>query len=499
MLTVDDALITQSGGVLAAIADRSAEFMQGVVAPFRKPQPSSAIVELERVIVHTEPHLDEYVAELIFRACLPPEKWRLELIEQAIFSATGDLGCKHLWPSAAVLGIGSAVSGGVQPLFLFDEHVSGQTRVAASCSQIVSDKMLTAVPDPIKRLLREVNAIDEFGGGHAQSLGNLIRSLHQVQLLLSTDESGTARLANAVPLSTEWKRAVISACIAAIVYCENAGVDLVSDPDGKRATLQASLDNYVAKSVHRNHSRFEEAVQRLRSIFGDQAKAFKEGVLRGPNGPILDARGDEIPQLLLFSRVCFACEKCWGPGIRDLVATHFWEAELQKQLDFYSVEDAIEQLFAGPTSRLDTEVGVLTRASLPDIATVESNYRGGPTVTRRRRVWVIGFVAAPGVGSTNQALQNFLNRRNGGCGVFLIQTPSMGTAALFRGTNVPDAKWQQLAKTISDKEPDCWHIIYNSTGTIAPFILNGNKAHQYVPRSALDFPTLVELIRRTFY
>jgi hypothetical protein len=79
------------------------------------------------------------------------------------------------------------------------------------------------------------------------------------------------------------------------------------------------------------------------------------------------------------------------------------------------------------------------------------------------------------------------------------QKPTLGTSALFKGTHIPEDKWQRLVRVIESKEDECWHIIERSDGTIAPFILNGNKTHQYVPRTALDDKSLVELIKRTFY
>jgi hypothetical protein len=107
--------------------------------------------------------------------------------------------------------------------------------------------------------------------------------------------------------------------------------------------------------------------------------------------------------------------------------------------------------------------------------------------------------AAPGVTRVHQAIQNYLSDNNYGCGFVLVRNPTLGTSALFKGANIPEEKWEKLVHLIKGKEDECWHVIERSDGTIAPFILNGNKTHQYVPRSALDDKALVALVKRTMY
>src|SRR3712207_4079018 len=107
MIAMTNQEMQRAGGFLAALTDKAAEYLHGIFVPTLRPQPHAAVERLERTIVHTAPHLDEYFAELLFRSCLGANKWGCDIIEQSIFSASDDLGCKHLWPSAAVLGIGS--------------------------------------------------------------------------------------------------------------------------------------------------------------------------------------------------------------------------------------------------------------------------------------------------------------------------------------------------------------------------------------------------------
>jgi hypothetical protein len=491
MLKITESDIRAAGGFLAALADKSVQYIHEILRGAVLPLTSEVINHLERIIVHTDPHLDEYVAELLFRACLPREKWDCELVEQSIFSEDDDLGSQHLWPSAAVLGVGSTSGGGVQPLFLFDEHVSGQTKVAASCTQIVTEKMLASVPNSIVDLLREVNIIDEFGGGHPQNLNNLIKSMHEVRFVFG-DSDGEEPQTIRDNLSPQWKRAVIDACIVAVIYCLQNKIDLYSDSESKRDALIASLENYIEHSPHSSDLRFGDAVNRMRSIFGDQRTTFQQALLR-------DHSGRSFPQLLLLSRICFASEYCWGPQIRDIIATHFWEGELQNHLHFYAVEEAVDMAVKGQKIKVSTPVGSITHNVLREMEIMAPDGRKGPLRRQRANVWVLTMTPAAGVARAHQAMQNYLNDNNYGCGFILLKNSALGTSALFKGSHIPEEKWQKLVNIITSKERDCWHVIHRSDGKIAPFILNGNKTHQYVPRTALNDKALVELIKRHLY
>ncbi|PIT04468.1 hypothetical protein TSA1_29700 [Bradyrhizobium nitroreducens] len=490
MIKITDANVAHAGGFLSALSDKSVEYMQSVLGQSFKPLSQQAVDQLERIIIHTDPHLDEYFAQLLFRACLPREKWQCDLVEQSIFSETDDLGAKHLWPSAAVLGVGSTFGGGARPLFLFDEHVSGQSKVAASCSQIVADKMLSSVPSSVRSVLDEVNTIDEFGGGHPQNLNNLVKSMHEIRFLFDSSASDGAQVRD--NLTPQWKRAIVDACLVAVVFCQENRINLLDNPDLKREALISSLENYIVHSPHTDEPRFDDAVNRMRSIFGDQQRTFKQAILGTP-------AGKSTPQLLLISRICFACTHCWGEAIRDVIATHFWEGELQNQLHFYAVEDAVGAAVRGQKIKVSTQVGTITHNVLREIDVMAPDHRGGPLRRKRAHVWVVTITPVAGVSRIHQAIQNYLNENNHGCGFILLKSPASGTAALFKGSHIPEEMWRRLVNTITSREGDCWHVIERSDGTIAPFILNGNKTHQYVPRTGLDDKALVELVKRTVF
>src|SRR5207247_52026 len=147
-----------------------------------------------------------------------------------------------------------------------------------------------ATPASIETLLREVNTIDEFGGGHPQNLNNLIKTLHEVRFFFGHRSDDASEIRDS--LSPQWNRAIIHTSIAALMYCLEHNIELRTDPTEKRAALTASLENYTRHSPHSGHPRFSDSIQRLKSVFGDQGAVFRDAVLRDRSGAITDHAGD---------------------------------------------------------------------------------------------------------------------------------------------------------------------------------------------------------------
>lgn len=458
---------------------------------------SNETLSLDRTIVHADPHLDEYVADLIFRASLPQKYWTCEFVEQAIFSTRGDTTSRLLWPSAAVFGIGSDAVGGVQPLFLFDEHVAGDTKIASSCCAIVADRMLRSKPEVLLPILREVDVIDEYGGAHPQHLHNLLKTLHNVRFVLGTAKDGSGTISDF--LSAQWKQIVVHASVATVAWCLRENNRRIYEPDAAKNALSGSLDNYVRHSPHVNATDFEKTIQRIRSVFGDQAKVAADAVLRKGRDVVRDDDGQPVGQLLTLGRICVAAEVCWGENARDVIATHFWESEVQKQLNFLEVQRTVERIHSSKSGRTVSNAGTVTLDVLDPVDVEVQNQRSSKREKRRQPVWVITMAARPHVFQPNQALMYHLNQRNAGCGVVLIRNTTIGTCALFAGSSIADVRWERLVNLLSSVEEECWHVVRNPNGGIAPFVLNGNRAHQYVPRSNLDRASLVEVVRKAFY
>ena len=473
-----DVLLRESIGVVSGLIDGSE-------------RGGARVAEgLERTIVHAAPHLDEYVADLLFRATLDPKYWACEFLEQSIFSRQADSTSRLLWPTSAVFGIGNVVEGDTRPLYLFDEHIA-EGKSAPSCSDLVVEQMLQDVPEALRPMLLEVSVIDEAGGAHQQHLNNLIKTLHDVRFHFGRGPGTVTSIVDYLP--AQWKQVIIHASIAAVIWCLNEARHEFLEPEASKRALFPSLDNYEVHSAHANRDGFDRAMNRVRGVYGDQAKVAVEGILRKHGEPVRDHTGEPVSQMLTLGRVCAAVELCWGESLRDVVATHFWESEIQGQLNFQDIRTELDNIGASDSGRIVSDVGILTR-DVMDSVLVET--RSGPS---RHPVWILTLAALPHVFQPNRALLHYLNQENDGCGIILLRNGSRGTHALFAGSAIPPEKWKRLVNTVRASEFDCWHAIKRPDGGYAPFILNGSRAHQYIAQSGIDRTTLMELVKRTFY
>ena len=503
MIPITKTDVMNSGGFLSALSAKSSEYVKSIIQGTK--QFDSIEGALLRNIVHTDPHLDEYFAELLFRACLPNDLANIEFIEETVFSADHDLGCQQLWPQAAVFGIGDTVSCGVAPLLLFDEHKNGKGKASSSCGEVVVNYLeannQVTFPDSVRTVLHEVNIIDEFGNAHPQHLGNLIKTIHNVRFLFSKGSSPKDDVKDF--LSPTWKRSLINGCITAVIYCLENDIDLISDPDSKKSELQKSLKEYVDKSLHKSHPNFEKARQIIASNFGSQQGVFGKAVLKSAKGPIIDANGNNVPQILILSRICFACYKCWGEKITNMIMLHFWETEFQNQINFLALFEELDKAFKNQKSvNKRTRLGVIRREILHPIEIrkkiSDKNTHQTKYIRRQSPLWVINIRPTSDVFNANQATLNYINKNNNGVGLILIEDTYIGTKTLFRGEAIPSTNWAKLTHLIESIEPQCWHDPSTDPNQPAPFIINGSKAHQYVLCSRLDMDALCMLVKRCF-
>jgi len=231
---------------------------------------------------------------------------------------------------------------------------------------------------------------------------------------------------------------------------------------------------------------------------------FQQAILKDDKDqPIRDTQGKTIPQLLLLPRICFACHHCWGEEMSKAIMLHFWEVEFQSQLNFQMVFDELEDTLNHEDVAVVKEVGTIQRKTLPPIdftEKVSDNVTRKTRVIRKRKpLWLIGFSPASGVLNANRPILNYINKRNDGCGIGLLEDAFTGTKVLFKGSAVPGDKWKRLVSLIQFKEDGHWHDPSSNPKEAAPFILNGNKAHQYVPRSGISLDTLAQLVRKIFH
>jgi len=500
MIQITNTDIKNNGGLLSALHFKCSNYLSNILR-----QISLTGIEkyLRHHIVHTDPHLDEYFAELLFHSALPNQISRVEFLEESLYSATNDFGAKLLWPNSIVFGIGSTVSYGVQPLLLFDEHLVGKGKTLPSCSEVVLDYLESegklTIPKSIKTVLKEVSIIDEFGNAHPQHLGNLIKTLHNVRFLFNKGATQKDDVRDF--LSHSWKRTIINIGMTSVIYALENNIDIVGDPSSKKEALKNSLDHYVKNTPHKTHPRFEEARQTISSNYGNQNGVFNDAVLKGAGGKVLqDSFGNSIPQLLLLSRICFSSYYTWGEDITNLLMMHFWEVEFQKQINFLSVKEELEKVLLNKNNAdIRTSVGVIRVQILPQIEIQKSiqNYQTKQQriIKLRKPLIVLNLVPRGDVFNAHSPALNYLNSNNDGCGIIFLEDPFLGTKTLFRANNFPNDKWAKLINLIKSIEPNCWYDPSTDPTRPAPFINNGNKAHQYVQRSGLDLHSLCELIK----
>lgn len=479
-------------GLLSMLSSTSAEYIKHILKPKQSLNIEKTLI---RNIVHTDPHLDEYFAELLFRSCLSTNMSNIEFIEQTMYSED-DLGCRQLWPHAAVFGFGDApLSGKQPPLVLFDEHRQSGDDKNTTCSQIVisylkkNGQIGNAFSSSIWKLLNEVNTIDMHGNAHSQHLGNIIKILHNVRFLFSIGDLNKDDVRDFLP--PLWKRALIDACIVSIVYCLENKIDLTHNPLDMKSELEKSLEGYKEKCLHRGkENNFDGAFQKIKSNYGGQINIFRDALLKNKTELIKDNFGNNIPQLLILSRICFACNQCWGEKISHAIMAHIFEVDFQKQVNFISLKNELESTFSC-SNKGATPLGMIQRKILHTIkikkVIKDAKYRQ-KMIPGQAPLWIINIRPILSVFSPNQAAFNYINEHNNGCGILFIENTYVGTKALLKGQGILSEDWENLNKAIKKIEPECW---YHPPGK--NFSLNGNMAHREKPQSMLDMQALCKL------
>lgn len=504
MIQINSTDIKNSGGLLSAISMKAVEYLRKLLPVNQKLQGISKAIE--RHIVHTDPHLDEYFSELLLRAAIERNSNEIEFKEETLFSDTDDFLAQELWVNGVVFGIGGTISPGVKPLLIFDEHVKGKGRISSSCCEMVAKYVtngdLNKIPSSIEKVINEVNCIDAYGKGDTQHLSKILKNVHEVRFLF--EKGATPKDDIRDNLTEVWKRTLVDAILVSIIYCFENNIDLLHNPDEKKDILMKSLKGYVNISLHKNEPAFSRTYQWISGVYGDQQKAFDRAFLKDPTDKyILDQHGNKTPQYLLLSRICFALHKCWDEGIATFVMNHLWETELLKQMNFYAVEDEIGDLLTkNNTVNKNTKVGFIAKRTLKAIdirkEIVDKITRQKKVVNLKAPLWVIYAKPYADYFQAQKVLTNIINENNNGCGLILIENTVIGTKLLSRGSSIFNTNWRALSKQVMGFEPDKWYDPTLDPAKPTFFILNGNKSHQYILRSGLDLESLCSLSEKCF-
>lgn len=474
MLKITQRETTESGGFLEALTSVSTDYLHTLLRPYSK---TSLNRHPDYFIVHKAPHLDEYLAELLFRASLPKNERNGSFMEMAL-NSDDDLMAQAYWSKAAVFGIGSEQTSGKYAFLLFDEHYSAGGRKEESCAQIVVNKCYTQLPKNIQRIVDEANIIDSQGGAHPLHLNNIMKTCHLLLYNYGTNHSGRRMSGK---LTDSWKRAVVNAIISSLICAMEEKLDIYSQDTLKRYSREL-LDRYSKSSPYINLKYFDDAIQSLRSSLGN-IKIEKDEIVNDPN-----------IQMLLLPIISAAACQVWGTEIGYFLLVHFWESEILKNIHYKRVYTLLEKSFAHhpPKPIYNNDLSIATYI-IKEKKFTGGKDKGGKFYPAQypSNLWVISCKHNNFALQPNKAIGSYISSENFGVGLNLIENTKEGTKVLFKGRHVPMDFWNKLVDKLQSLEPGLWYRVSDSAG----FLINGTPAHRYISLSTLTLRSLAKICR----
>jgi hypothetical protein len=514
-INIDQTYIEDKGGILNALTYASAQYIFKVLERYGKEKIKwfdlNKSKRLKRTIIHKNAHLDEYFAELIFRAILPPHLKDIEILEHVLMSKEDDSYAKVSWPSGVVFGIHAEEAGSAKALVFFDEHNSDGSRIKPSCSQLVAEEYLdNNIPPSIQKVLDEVNYYDSHSGANTYNIKNLFAAMNDILFIVGKDEINNTIVTKY--LTENWKRAIYDSCLVAMVYVyENKMLADKFDDSLKEnfeRTTKNSLNYFLENSILNNisESYYEKVRGKLLNVFkvwsmGERGnkrwhKTINDAVMKDEDGKIFGQ------QILLLQIVCYALNKCWGDNISKLVMMHIWQALFQQQISFEELKDEIititESEQKGNTKFGYVEKVIITGLNLEP----EQNLKGRKrTFNLNSPLWVYDVIVTnPYYTNVAAAIKSIINseyseKGNNGFGILLLHDKTINSKIINNGQTFPNDLWVKLSDKIIETEPECWFQLKNAEGGYADFILNRNKAHQeYLPSNLVNKDFLINAI-----
>jgi hypothetical protein len=525
MLELGDVNIDNPEEFFKALSLKSSEYIRDVFQSHHvKSKLPADIGSLKRIIVHIDPHIDEYLGQLIFRGCLPSElDASLTFHEQIIYIDDDDTECQDLWPAGAVFGIGEVVSGGATPMLLFDEHLADNKaeREFLSCADVVAKKLLNSIPESICKLIFEINAIDAYGRAHPQHLGNILKNVHQATLIVEKDLLSLNH--NKMMFSVNIKKGLFDACIAAVVYCMECDMDLrFESKDMKEIAnvfMRESLDRFLETCLYKEHELYDTIVKRFKYMTENQYNVLRsQAFLKDRKGKYVvkdekchpqssgTSKKPGEPQLLILSRVIRACEYCWGRKVTNDIFKYIWESEFITSLIYFTNYSALLKTSDSIEKQYSCPFGELHREKAPPIKIKRNEKRPqkkGPPLWIQKEsmepIVVLEIELNEDALRVKEAALSYIRKQYNGCGILFLTVAVGGYKSIFKGHSIPDDKWKDLVSLIMNREKGLWHDASRDPDKPAPFLLNGNRANRHIPNSPLTTSLLLELIKETFY
>ena len=507
-IKIDKNYFQEKGGILNALTTASAQYIYKVIEKYNRGNSIKwfdleKTKKLHRSIIHTNAHLDEYFAELLFRAILPPNLKDLEIKEHTLISKDNDTFAKISWPNAVVFGLRNE-AGGASALQIFDEHNSDGTRIRPSCSQLVTEDYVSNIPESIQIVLNDVNMSDSNKGAHQYNLKNIISSMHDTLFIIGPDEFGKGDITKY--LTENWKRSIINTSITAMIYAYENRIFLNKDLDEKskmelERTTKQSLDYFLENTLLKTSKNFDKVKGTILYHFKVGNNGKHETI---DNAKWKDENDNEISkQILIIHRICYALEKCWGKEISKFVMMHIWQSLFQQQLMFKEIQDEINDL---PTNQIiKTKFG-----SVKKLVVDRTLFKPEQKITDKRKrkfnidspFWLFDIsLSVPdyyNVATAFKALINneYTQKGNNGFGLILLHDKTMNSKLINTGPTVPYNIWTKISDAVHQTEPDRWFQLKGSDGKYADYILNRTKAHQeHLPSNKIDIEFIKSIIK----
>lgn len=485
--SLDNEYVKQSGGLLRAISRKSVDFLRndliGLTVRTFSPEYRK---RWKYILMHYHPHLDEYLASFLLRACLPDDMHNIIVDETILYSRDDDAEAKRIWPEAAVLGVGNLVNGGAEPLLLFDEHELEQEQKNQSSLVMLMKRYLLdnqRPPSAFYQILREVNFIDQYGSPHPKSLAVYAKYIQSTPLPTASNAE----------MSPEWKCSLMDAGLAAF-YCAIGNENSQFEKRSRwEPALQLSLNDFAERTALRSAPEFGASFQKIKNYLtkGFSYQAAQGGlVYHIPNVRNPEKTSPAVASLLIpyLPNILFYL---WGGALGQILLFPLWESRIMQDI-----------LFTRSANTLKTVVSVKKEEIVEkttDIGKVDIRYTKKLRI-EEEPVIVIDLTPAQGLSSA-APVNNFVKTHAGGIGFSIFRSPVTGSIVITRGEKIPNELWERVCdklielEGLSDRADCCgaWHVTRNTNG-IAPFILNGNPTHRYVPRSSISAHSLVDLL-----
>jgi hypothetical protein len=516
-IKLDQFFFEEKSGLLNGLTYASAQYIYKVLERYGRDKIKWFDVvkakKLRRTIIHKNAHLDEYFAELIFRAILPPYLKDIEVCEHVLMSDEDDSYAKLSWPNGVVFGIHKDEAGGAKALEFYDEHNSDGSRIRPSCSQLVAEEYFgNCIPKSIQKVLDEVNYSDSHSGAHQYNIKNLFFAIHDILFVVGKNEIDNSPVTKY--LTENWKRAIIDSCLTAMVYAyENRLLPDKLDERQKESiekVTKKSLDYFLSKSMLK-----ELAPEHFEKIKGSLLFNFKAWDNREKDnrnwhktidGAVWkdDETGQVIgQQILILQIVCYALNKCWGEHLTNFIMMHIWQIIFQQQISFQEIKSEILKVTESETKGI-TKFGYIEKIVLnglsfkPEQSDKDKRKR---SINIDSPLWIYeASVTNPNYPNVKTVLGAIINddysaHGNNGFGVFILHDKTINSKLVNNGQTLPYEIWKKLSDRITESEPDRWFQL-KANGVYADFLLNRNKAHQeQLPSDLIDMESIIETLK----